>query len=30
MALQKIPVNLITGFLGVGKTTTLQNILKRK
>lgn len=30
MELQKIPVNLITGFLGVGKTTTLQNILKRK
>ncbi len=30
MALNKIPVNLITGFLGVGKTTTLQNILKSK
>lgn len=28
--LNKIPVNLITGFLGVGKTTTLQNILQRK
>jgi G3E family GTPase len=28
--LYKIPVNLITGFLGVGKTTTLQNILQRK
>lgn len=30
MSLHKIPVNLITGFLGVGKTTTLQNILKHK
>lgn len=30
MILNKIPVNVITGFLGVGKTTTLQNILKRK
>lgn len=30
MSLHKIPVNLITGFLGVDKTTTLQNILKHK
>jgi G3E family GTPase len=28
--IQKIPTNLITGFLGVGKTTALQHILKTK
>ena len=26
----KIPTNLITGFLGVGKTTTIQHLLKHK
>ena len=26
----KIPVNIITGFLGVGKTTTIQHILASK
>jgi len=30
MALNKIPVNVITGFLGVGRTTTITNILKLK
>jgi len=28
--LQQIPTNLIMGFLGVGKTTTILNLLKRK
>lgn len=28
--LNKIPTNIITGFLGVGKTTTILNILKHK
>ena len=28
--MNKIPINIITGFLGVGKTTALQNILKTK
>jgi len=30
MSLNKIPINLITGFLGVGKTTALQHILQHK
>lgn len=30
MKFSKIPTNLITGFLGVGKTTTILNLLKRK
>ncbi len=28
--LQNIPVNIITGFLGVGKTTAIQQLLKNK
>lgn len=25
-----VPTNIITGFLGVGKTTTILNLLKKK
>ena len=28
--LERIPVNLITGYLGVGKTTAIVNLLKEK
>ncbi|WP_245869028.1 CobW-like GTP-binding protein, partial [Vibrio fujianensis] len=27
---KKVPTNIITGFLGVGKTTTILNLLKHK
>ncbi|WP_276325220.1 GTP-binding protein, partial [Vibrio coralliirubri] len=27
---QKVPTNIITGFLGVGKTTAILNLLKNK
>ncbi len=28
--MKKIPTNIITGFLGVGKTTTILQLLKNK
>ncbi|MFA0441399.1 GTPase [Vibrio sp. 10N.286.49.C2] len=30
MSIQQVPTNIITGFLGVGKTTTILNLLKNK
>ncbi len=30
MATKKVPTNIITGFLGVGKTTAILNLLKNK
>ena len=30
LATSKVPITLLSGFLGVGKTTTLQHILQNK